>query len=57
MSISIIKKSNSIFDYGFIGRFSGHVISEIKRMDKEKYDYIEAYKYGIQSSSITCISR
>lgn len=47
--LGFMRGENGIWDYCFIGRFSDHAVSEIKRIDKEKYDYIQAYKSWEQS--------
>lgn len=42
--LGFVRDESGIFEYGFIGRFYGESISEIKRLNHEEYDYIQAYK-------------
>ena len=43
--LGFMRNESRSFDYGFIGKFSGEKISDIKKINSEKeYDYIQAYK-------------
>lgn len=47
--LGFMRDESGIFEYGFIGRFSRECISEIKRLSREEYIYIQAYKSWEQS--------
>lgn len=47
--LGFMRDESGFFEYGFIGRYSGECISEIKRINRNEYIYIQAYKSWEQS--------
>lgn len=47
--LGFMREARGVFEYGFIGIFSGENITEIKRLNREEYAYIQAYKVWEQS--------
>lgn len=47
--LGFMRDESGIFEYGFIGQFSGKSISKIRKLSHEKYSYIQAYKSWEQS--------
>lgn len=42
--LGFVRGENRVMEYGFIGKFMGDNISEMKRISDAQYDYIYAYK-------------
>ncbi|MBO5081034.1 MAG: WD40 repeat domain-containing protein [Lachnospiraceae bacterium] len=47
--LGFMRDESGIFEYGFIGRFAGENITEMQRLNREEYAYIQAYKVWEQS--------
>lgn len=47
--LGFVRDENRVFEYGFVGQFLEERISEIKRLNHEEYNYIQAYKSWEQS--------
>lgn len=47
--LGFMRDESGIFEYGFIGQFSEECISKIKKLSREEYIYIQAYKSWEQS--------
>ena len=42
--LGFMRNADGVIDYGFIGRFDGERVYRIKRLERERYNYISAYK-------------